>query len=174
VNIPRFRHVVFAVALIPSVALPVMAQASTHRCERVFAVTHLELTTGAGDVAPAGPSIGDTHSFRGSVYRPGTLHATGSIAGVGTTAAIDDPSPGRETRAVQLVFALPNLASQITVGGFAVYPMTSSTLARNSVTLRPITGGTGRFTGARGYLRTSHFAQGYFRQEFHLVRSCQQ
>ncbi|MCX6409180.1 MAG: hypothetical protein NT143_01855 [Actinobacteria bacterium] len=173
-NLLGFRHVVFAAALVPSVALPVMAHASAQRCERVFAVTHLELTTGSADVAPAGPSIGDTHSFRGPVYRPGTLHATGSIAGVGTTAAIDDPVPGSETRSVQLAFALPDLASQITVGGFAVYPMTSSTLARNSVTLRPITGGTGRFTGARGYLRTTHFARGYFRQEFHLVQACQQ
>lgn len=173
-DIHRFRHIALAAALVSSVALPVVAHASTHRCERVFAVTHLKLTTGSADVAPAGPSIGDTHSFRGPVYRPGTLHGTGSITGVGTTASIDDPAPGRETRAVQLVFALPDLASQITVGGFAVYPMTSSTLARNSVTVRPITGGTGRFTGVRGYLRTFHLARGYFRQEFHLVRACQQ
>jgi hypothetical protein len=168
----RFRNIALAGAAVSLGAVPVVAHSATHRCERVFAVTHLELTTGRADVAPAGPSVGDTHSFQGPVYRPGTRNVTGSIMGIGTTAAIDVPTAGNETRAVQVVFALPDLTSQIDVGGFAVYPMTSATVARNSVTIRPITGGTGRFTGVRGYLRTVHFARGYFRQEFHLVRAC--
>lgn len=139
---------------------------------QVFAVTHFELATAYGDVAPAGPSVGDTRSFHGPVYRPGSRTAVrGSITGVGVTAVINQPVPGQELRAVSIGFQLPDLRNQISVGGYAAYPMTSATLARNTVTVRPITGGTGRFAGARGWLRTTHFARGYWRQEFHLCRT---
>ena len=66
---------------------------------RVFAVTHFELAAGSGDVAPAGPSVGDVHSFHGPVYRPGSrTKVVGSITGTGITAAINTPVAGQELR----------------------------------------------------------------------------
>jgi len=154
-------------------ALPAVARPAPPACDgRVFAVTHFELATAYGDVAPAGPSVGDTRSFHGPVYRPGSRTVKlGTIVGAGITAAVNEPVIGQELRAVNMGFLLPNLANQIAVGGYAAYPMTSATLARRTVTYRPITGGTGRYAGARGWLKTTHFARGYWRQEFHLCRT---
>lgn len=146
--------------------------AATSCPARVFAVTHFELEGGYGDVAPSGPSVGDTHSYTGPVYQPGSrTKVVGRMTGTGTTAAVNVPVPGQELRTVNLAFALPNLANQIAVGGVASYPTTSATLALATVTIRPITGGTGRFAGARGWLRTTHFGIGHWRQEFHVCRT---
>lgn len=81
-----------------------------------------------------------------------------------TTISVSDTMEVRMARA-SFVF---EDGSQLLLGGSADYPVGGGTLDRDVVVERPVTGGSGRFAGARGFVRTTHRANDTWRWEFHL------
>ena len=78
------------------------------------------------------------------------------------------PRDGRDALRAHHGVAGRDTANQIAVGGYATYPRAAATLGAGTVSYRPITGGTGRYAGVRGWLKTTHFSIGHWRQEFHF------
>jgi hypothetical protein len=87
-----------------------------------------------------------------------------------TTTGVNVPDEGSEIRMTTLVFTFQRAKDQIVVSGASVYPAAGSVLAADSVTVRPIVGGSGAYSGASGWCESTHFADGTWRHVFHLER----
>lgn len=81
-----------------------------------------------------------------------------------TTIAVSDDT---EIRRAEAVFEFSD-GSQLILAGTAQYPLGGGTLRAGEVVERPLTGGSGRFAGARGYTRSVHRPDDTWRWEFHL------
>jgi hypothetical protein len=68
-----------------------------------------------------------------------------------------------------LSFVFGSDANQIVVGGQAVYEISQPTLGIGVVTIRPLIGGSGKYSGARGYLETTHLVDNTWKHVFHLT-----
>ena len=70
---------------------------------------------------------------------------------VGTLTTLDTAMPGdQELRASNLTFVFGAEKDQMVVGGISLYPAAGSTLAAGQTSVRPVIGGSGKYTGARG------------------------
>jgi hypothetical protein len=59
--------------------------------------------------------------------------------------------PGdQELRASNLTFVFGAEKDQMVVGGISLYPPAGSTLAAGQTSVRPVIGGSGKYSGARG------------------------
>jgi quercetin dioxygenase-like cupin family protein len=86
------------------------------------------------------------------------------------TTGIDSPNPGDEIRISTLVFTLgDDQADQVIVTGSGPYHAAGSTIAIDSVIVRPIVGGSGRFAGATGWAETEHLADDTWRHTLHFT-----
>jgi len=91
-----------------------------------------------------------------------------------TTVAIDTPADGDELRTSVLVFTFDvGDESQVVVQGSAHYPGQGPTIATGDTTIRPIVGGSGRFSGVSGEAVTEHLEDGSWahRLTFHRSRA---
>ena len=82
---------------------------------------------------------------------------------------MDAPDKGSEIRIGRLIFSFANAADQIVVDGVSVYPAAGATIAVDSSTIRPITGGSGAYAGARGWCESFHLADGTWKHVLHLL-----
>lgn len=124
---------------------------------------------GTVDASPTGPSAGDLSAFYSPITRPGKTAAIGWWSGSLTTVAVGQPAAGSQLRTTNFVFTIGGIGNQIQVGGIAAYPLTSPTLAKGTVTIRPVTGGSGRYDGARGYARTVHTVRDTWTHTFYVT-----
>lgn len=90
------------------------------------------------------------------------------MTGTLTTVAVD-ATDGTEWRTSNLVFVVGGEENQLVIGGVSVYPVTSSTIATGTQTVRPIIGGSGKYNGARGYVRTTNLGAGGWLHVFHVL-----
>jgi hypothetical protein len=135
--------------------------------DRTIAVTHGVIGSTYIDNGATGPSVGDVRLFQ--IATAPAKGGAGRMDAVMTTtgpAATD----GSEIRMAQLIFTFGNEADQIVVTGAGVYPAAGSVLAENTTTVRPITGGSGIYSGAHGWCESIHYADGTWRHIFHLER----
>lgn len=86
-----------------------------------------------------------------------------------TTTGINVPEPDDEIRISSLVFAFGAGIDQIVVNGSAVYPHAGPTLDINTTTIRPVTGGSGKFSGTTGWAESRHFTNDTWQHTFHLL-----
>jgi hypothetical protein len=96
-------------------------------------------------------------------------HIIGAMNGTLTTIALNTPKPDDEIRSSNLVFRIGRAQNQLVVGGQSDYPSDSATISPSSTTIRPITGGSGKYAGARGWAKTIHYANGSWKHVFHLM-----
>lgn len=137
----------------------------------VVKVAHGPVILPVVDALPAGPSVGDLRTVWTPLTRPGRTKVVGYLSGSLLTVALDRPTQGYELRTSNLVFVVGAAADQIVVGGIAAYLSRAPTFARRTVTVRPVTGGSGAFAGARGWCRTIHYADGRWTHTFVLTLS---
>lgn len=166
--IPTSAILVAALALILGLMGPVAAQTDLDRPERseknapsALAVYHGPVVVSLADADSDGHQLGDLR-----VASVATTNADGRPMGrldaTLTTTAVDFPAEGDEIRTSTLVFSFDGDggSSQVVVGGSAEYPAQGPTIATGDTTIRPIIGGSGRFTGASGSARTVHLEDG--------------
>ena len=159
-----------AAAIRTAVAAP-RAEMETSRSV-VVRVAHGPVTTSNSqylDAPPAGPSVGDLRTYYLPLTRPGSSRRIGYLTGTLTTTATNKPTDGMELRTANLVFVIGGVANQIVVGGVAAYPQSARTIATKSVVIRPVTGGSGKFAGARGWCVTTHLQNNTWTHVFHLT-----
>lgn len=137
----------------------------------VIRVAHGPVTAGNSqyiDAPPAGPSVGDVRTYYLPLTRPGSSRRIGYLTGTLTTTATGRPRSGMELRTANLVFVLGGAANQLVVGGVASYAQSAAVLARKSVVTRPVTGGSGKYAGARGWCVSTHLANNTWTHVFYL------
>ena len=138
------------------------------RYEKRLTVTHGPTdanNTQQTDLGTPGHSVGDLLT----VFIPFTGKHTGHLVGSLTTVAVDRPAAGQDVRMSNLSFVFGQSANQIVVGGQAVYEISQPTLGIGVVTIRPIIGGSGKYSGARGFVETTHLADNTWKHVFHLT-----
>ncbi len=135
---------------------------------RVVTLHHGHVTSEYVDLGAPGPSVGDVWVLTAALTDDSGA-ALGWLRGTVTTTAENQPGPGDEIRNVDLVLQAGGAGDQIVIGGQAAYPKDGGTLASGSVTIRPITGGSGAYAGARGWVETRHFANDTWDQVAHLL-----
>jgi hypothetical protein len=159
------------VVLAAALALAPGARATPPRT-LVVAVAHRAVTaadTQYLDAPPAGPSAGDVRTYYLPLTRPGGTEEIGYLTGTLTTTAVDRPTAGMELRTANLVFVVGPAADQLVVGGVSAYAQSAPTIARKSVAVRPVIGGSGKYAGARGWCVSTHLADGTWTHVFHLT-----
>ncbi len=112
--------------------------------------------------------MGDVRAFH-IPFEAERRHAAGAVDALLTTTSIDTPAVGDETRIGLLVFSFGDGPDQLVVQGTAEYPAAGATIAADSSTVRPVTGGSGRYFGASGSAQSTHFADGTWRHDFRLL-----
>jgi quercetin dioxygenase-like cupin family protein len=160
----------FLVALLLLLTAPAaLAQgASTGWRVSTFAVTHGPVTATLVPATSDGHTLGDVRAFH-IPFEAGRRTAAGNVDAILTTTALDTPAVGDEVRLGLLVFTFGDGRDQLVVQGSAVYPAAGATIAADSSTTRPVTGGSGRYFGASGSARSIHLADGSWRHAFRLL-----
>ena len=116
------------------------------------------------DLGDEGPSAGDIRVFT----------ATGTSAG-NTPVRTDwelitiDHSDTSEIRNARATFVFGDGADQLVFAGSATYPVGGGTLDKGVVVRRAVLGGTGRYSGATGWVETTHKADDTWTHVFHLT-----
>ncbi len=153
-------------------ALPGAALAQGRaRADRVatWTVTHGPISATLVTTGSDGHQVGDVRAFSFPVELQGR-RSTGWLDATLTTTAVDVPAPGDEVRLSLLVFSFgEDRASQVVVQGSSVYPAAGATIEAGTSTVRPVTGGSGRFAGATGWAQSIHTTEDTWRHELHLV-----
>jgi quercetin dioxygenase-like cupin family protein len=167
-RLPLVLLVVLSIVL----ALPagVLAQGRARGDRAVtWTVTHGPITATLSPADSDGHQVGDVRAFSFPVQVDGR-RVTGWLDATLTTTAIDVPASGDEVRLSLLVFSFgEDRASQVVVQGSSVYPAAGVTISAGSSTVRPVTGGSGRFAGATGWAQSTHLSDGTWRHELHLL-----
>lgn len=136
--------------------------------ELVFSVFHGPARTVLANPNSNGHQLGDLR-----VVSLPTEFASGRPAGrldaTLTTTGVDVPEPDDEIRISSLIFAFGAGVDQIVVNGSAVYPPAGPTLAFDTTTIRPVTGGSGKFSGTTGWAESRHFTNDTWQHTFHLL-----
>ena len=93
----------------------------------------------------------------------------GDLNATMVTTSVDVPELGDEVRMVTLAFRFREGRDQIVVEGATSFVGAEPTIDLNQSTIRPITGGSGKFAGAGGWSETIHLADGTWKNTFHLL-----
>lgn len=89
---------------------------------------------------------------------------------VGTlTTLTGDVDNNGEIRSSDLIFMMGSEADQLVVGGLSFYPQSGQTLADGQVTVRPVIGGSGIYTGAGGQLTSTNLGADGWSHLFEVV-----
>lgn len=151
-----------------------MAAPSGHRHHVVVTLAHAAIPAQYVDNGLPGPSAGDLRTYWIALTKPGRDTPIGTMTGSLLTTVVDQPAPGMELRTANLVFSVATAAhpertrNQIVLGGVAAYPQQAPTIPTDTVTIRPVLGGTGKYAGATGWCRSIHYANGSWKHQFHL------
>jgi hypothetical protein len=163
---------IFRIVVLAAVAAGVMAvrasPASSHLTKvKPFTVTHGPVSLVYVDAALTGPSLGDV--YYASIPAKGPGDDAVRVVGGLTTVAGDTPETGKEIRTTNLVFMFSKAEDQIQIGGASVHSKTAATRPTQSVTVRPIVGGSGKYAGAGGWCTAVHTRTGNWPHTFHLT-----
>lgn len=126
------------------------------RARAGFSVYHGPVVVTLTDASSDGHQLGDLRvTSVPTMTKDGTLQ--GRLDATLMTTAVDISAVGDEIRISSLVFSFGDDGkNQIVVGGTATYPAQGGTVAIDSVAIRPILGGSGRFARAAGSAQTKH------------------
>lgn len=141
------------------VVLAIITSSMSMAAETRITVSHPEIAAPTYiDHGASGQSIGDVRIWQFEAKaNDGTLVTTDWI--LTTTGLV--PDSGMEYRITSAVFSFgEGTSDQIVIQGVAQYPSAKATLDQSVPTRRAITGGTGKFAGAGGWMESTHLANG--------------
>ena len=85
----------------------------------------------------------------------------------GTLTTLDPAMPnGQELRSSNLTFVFGDEKDQMVVGGVSFFPPTGATIAIGQSTTRPVMGGSGKYSGARGQVVSTNLGANGFTHTF--------
>ena len=85
----------------------------------------------------------------------------------GTLTTLDPAMPnGQELRSSNLAFVFGAEKDQMVVGGISFFPPTGATIAIGQSTIRPVIGGSGKYSGARGQVVSTNLGANGFTHVF--------
>lgn len=147
------RKAILSIAMLSVFTAPAFAGAS-------ITVTHGKIADPTYlDLGPAGDSVGDQR-----IWEFGGKTAEGEpviMDWVMITTGQPDATQGLESRMTSAVFAFgTGTSDRILVQGIGKYPIKGSTVKVDATLERAIIGGTGRYSGARGTIVTTHLDDG--------------
>lgn len=149
-----------------AVVLAVAACSSDQpNASKTVTVTHAAVTP-VGTIPGAADGVGTVRLFHADATFEGI--GPGSFDATMTTTSVD-AAAGAETRITRIVFVLDDSNDQLIIEGSSVYPTAGSTIAVAQTVLRPIIGGSGTWSGARGTAATTHLADGSWKHVFTLL-----
>lgn len=100
-------------------------------------------------IAVSGTGIGTVRTFFIPIAVNGTAADGQYLAGTLTT--LDTAMlGGQELRTSNLTYVFGAEKDQMVVGGVSLYPPAGATIAAGQTTIRPVVGGSGKYSGARG------------------------
>lgn len=163
------RPLVAALAVLLGLSLvgtPPAAAKDARGTRTVVTITHAPVTP----TAVIGSGLGTVRTY----YVPTTVvgrraPSSGYLAGTLTTIVTGLPD-STELRASNLVFVVGSEPNQLVVGGLSVYSTDLSTLAAGATTIRPIIGGSGIYSGARGQVESTNLGDQGWRHVFRITR----
>ncbi|MFO7533337.1 MAG: hypothetical protein R6W93_12830 [Candidatus Limnocylindrales bacterium] len=143
---------------------------SAQEAEQIVTISHGSVADGTVyiDLGAPGPSVGDVRAF--SVDATDDSGRAGRLTATLTTTGSDWPQPGDELRLADIVVMFGDgFADQLVITGAALYPADSSTITAGGSTIRPIGGGSGIWSGARGHVESIHLPDDTWQHIFHLL-----
>lgn len=160
------RPLFAALAVVIGLSLAGAAPAAAKEKRAVVTITHAPTSP----TAVIGTGLGTVRTY----YVPTTVSGkmsptTGYMSGTLTTIATG-LSDNRELRSSNLVFVIGSEPNQLVIGGLSVYNTDLSTIAAGSRTVRPIVGGSGIYSGARGTAVSTNLGDEGFRHVFRFTR----
>jgi hypothetical protein len=120
-------------------------------------------------ISVTGSGVGTVRTFFIPMAVNGKAANDQYLAGTLTTFA-ENVTGGLELRGSNLTFVFGKEADQLVVGGISLYPPAASTLAANSKTVRPVLGGSGKFSGARGQVISTNMGDRGWTHVFKITR----
>ncbi len=171
-NSSTFLYILISLAalLVTTVSTIRSAEANDrcHEAKFTVVVTHGPIIMVLVDSNSNGHQLGD--------LRVGSLLTTdehgreaGRMDAMLVTTGIDVPNPDDEVRISNLIFMFGEGVDQIVINGSGFYPAAGGTINLNKTIIRPVTGGSGVYAGASGWVETEHFANDTWRHTFHLL-----
>jgi hypothetical protein len=116
------------------------------------------------DLGPPGKSSGDIYVFDSPLLDSAEKETIGKAYGSQTSIALDSDS---ETVQAMITYDFGD-GDRITVGGIGQYPRGDTGLVKNQEFERPILGGTGKYAGADGTVKTVRRADGSYEHTFEI------
>ncbi|MDA9020117.1 dirigent protein [Flavimaricola sp.] len=148
--------------------LPILFCATTALGQATLTVTHGEVPQPTYiDLGATGDSVGDQRlwHFAGETLDGQSVTMDWTM----TTTSSFDQATQMESRLTNGVFLVGDGSSDhILIEGVGLYPVAGSTVVVASTLERAITGGTGKFAGARGTVMSTHLADGTWEHVFSL------
>lgn len=135
------------VTVLAVIGLTAPAQAATSKKSGITTITvyHQPVTT----TSVTGSGLGTVRTFFAPTAVNGKAADGQYLTGTLTTVANGLPG-NQEVRASDLIFVFGSIENQLVVGGGAIYPSGSATLAPGTRVIRPVIGGSGIYAGAVG------------------------
>lgn len=154
--------------LLAAVALLVGACASAGPSTSVVTVRHGKVPAPVYlDNGDPGPSAGDLRIFQFAGTAPDDSPVQLDV--LMETTASGTPEAGIERRITKIVFTFPDPADQIILEGTARYPLEGATVDVGQKTIRPITGGSGKYAFANGWAESTQAADGTWTHVLHIA-----
>ena len=119
-----------------------------------------------GTIPGAADGVGTLRLFHADATFEGI--GSGSFEATMTTTSVDEAA-GAETRITRIVFVLDGTDDQLIIEGSSIYPAAGSTIAVSNTVTRPVIGGSGVWSGARGSAVTTHLEDGSWTHVFTLL-----
>jgi hypothetical protein len=142
-----------------------LASACSGGAATIVTFTHGAVTPTTIVMGTDGGAVGAVRTFHAeAVADDGT---SGTFDATMVTTSVDEAA-GLETRLTTIVFSVNDGADQLILSGTAVYPAAGSTIKTADSVIRPVIGGSGRWSGARGWAESTHEADGSWTHVFHL------
>lgn len=179
------RHVLFWLALVAGLlaATPAALAAGDKPAARVangatkvLVVTHGPVATRLTTPESNGHQLGDQRVLTATPIFDRRAREVGRLDAQLLTTSVDYPASGDEVRMTTLNFVfgdssglLAGSPDQIIVSGSGYYPRQQGTIAGGLDLVRPIIGGSGKFSGATGSALTEHLGDDTWRHTLRFV-----
>ena len=143
---------------------------------RALVVTHGPVATQLTTPGSDGHQLGDQRVLTATPIFDRRAREVGRLDAQLLTTSIDYPASGDEVRMTTLNFVfgdssglLAGSPDQIIVSGSGYYPRQQGTIAGGLDLMRPIIGGSGRFSGASGSALTEHLGDDSWRHTLRFI-----
>jgi len=178
------RHVVYWLTLVSGLlaAITVLAAGDkptgreANGATKVLVVTHGPVATQLTTPGSDGHQLGDQRVLTATPIFDRRAREVGRLDAQLLTTSVDYPASGDEVRMTTLNFVfgdssgtLAGSPDQIFVRGSGFYPRRQGTIAGGLDLVRPIIGGSGRFSGATGSALTEHLGDDSWRHTLRFV-----